>query len=514
MSEMKESQYDGGLPLRQARRQERGQIVPMLLVMMTTVFGIGGFVIDTGRLFLSYQELQASTNAAALAGGAGLTTSAAQAQSNAESFDSVSGNRNVFGNLPGVSLVTSPPAVRCISSTYLNIPCSTAGGTYNAIQVQQKVTVPMTLAKFFGASSVTLTATATASSTGAPSTPYNIALIIDTTSSMGQARSDSCTDPTNSKSYTTSIACALVGAKILLLNTAPCASDLTTCPGTATNSVDMVSLFTFPNGEASTMANDYSSGCGGPTIVTTSGKGYSFPDLSTTYAPTGTAPDYQVTTFQSTFRTSDAATALNSSSNLTEAIGQASGCAGMQTPGGLGTYYAGALVAAQDTLVAQQELTGRTGSQNAIILLSDGQANATNMYPKDLSGNTVSTTAYTYPSTIDQCQQAINVASTISATGTKIYVVAYGSPTTTSSASSGCQTDSSGPNKWIAPCTAMSKIATSAATFYVDNPSGTTSGCTSAENPETGLANIFAKISGSFTKSRLIPNGVFSDPTV
>jgi hypothetical protein len=60
----------------------------------------------------------------------------------------------------------------------------------------------------------------------------------------------------------------------------------------------------------------------------------------------------------------------------------------------------------------------------------------------------------------------------------------------------------------------MSKIATSAATFYVDNPSGTTSGCTSAENPETGLANIFAKISGSFTKSRLIPNGVFSDPTV
>jgi Flp pilus assembly protein TadG len=488
---------------------ERGQVIPILLVMMLTLFGVCGFVIDAGRLYISYQELQASTDAAALAGGFGLQTSGSTGQTYAEEFDSATGGNNVFSNLPGVTLVTSPPTVKCISYTYLPIACSTASGTYNAIQVQQTVSVPMTFARFFGAKSVQLTATSTASEYGGPSTPYNIALIIDTTASMGQSRSDSCTDPISGTSYTTSIKCALVGAKILLLNTAPCASNLSTCSGTASNSVDMISLFTFPNGEASTMGNDYSSGCGGPTITST----YSYPELGTAYAPSGTSPDYQVTSYQSTYRTSDVATTLNTSSNLTAAIGQTSGCTGLQTPGGLGTYYAGALAAAQETLVTQQALSGRSGSKNAIILLSDGQANATKMATTDVNGKSVSSTAYTYPSQINECQQAINIASTISATGTKIYVVAYGSPTTTSSASSGCEKDSSGPNAWIAPCTAMSKIATSAATFFVDDPAGTSSGCTSAQNPETGLANIFGKISYNFTNARLIPNSVFSDPT-
>jgi len=513
MSEMNDSTSGDGFLLRRKSRRERGQIIPIVLFMMITLFGVGGFVIDAGRLFLAYEELQASTDASALAGGAGLVISKTQAQTDAETFGSQSaiaaappapaypGGNNQYSNLTGVTMV-EPPAVACVSAAYL-APCG--GGTDNLIQVQQSVTVPMTFAKFFGAKSVTLTATATAASTGAPSTPYNIALIIDTTASMGQGNSDSCTDPTNNKTYSTSEACALVGAKILLLNTAPCASNLATCPGTATSSVDMISLFTFPNGQASTMANDYSNGCGGPTITST----YSYPELGTTYAPSGTQPDYQVTTYQSTYRTNDAATTLNTSSNLTEAIGQSSGCAGLQTPGGLGTYYAGALAAAQETLVTQQALTGRTGSQNAIILLSDGQANATKMATTDVNGKAVSATAYTYPSQINECQQAINIANTISTAGTKIIVVAYGSPNTTSSKNSGCETDSSGPNAWIAPCVAMSDIATSASTFYVDDPTGTNSGCTSAQNPETGLANIFSKIASTFTKPRLVPNSVF-----
>lgn len=486
---------------------ERGQIIVWaMFVMGLLLFGVAGFVIDTGRIYLAYEQLQASTDAAALAGGYGLPLSAT-AISDAEAYGSESSGKNVYPNLSNVTMAT--PTVKCISYTYVPIPCATAAGTYNVIQVQQSVTIPMTLAKFFGASSQTLTATATAQATGSLSTPYNIALIIDTTASMGSANSDSCTDPTNSEQYTTSIACALVGAKILLLNTAPCADDLTTCPGTTSNSVDMVSLFTFPNGEASTMSNDYTGSCNGPTITSS----YSFPDLNTTYAPSGTASDYQVTSFLADYRTSDSASTLNSSSDLTAAIGQKSGCAGLQTPGGLGTYYAGALAAAQDTVVAQQALAGREGSQNAIILLSDGQANATKMATKDLNGNTVSTTAYTYPSTINQCQQAINVASSIKAAGTTIYTVAYGSPSTTSSKSSGCETDSSGPNAWISPCTTMKDIASSAETFFVDNPSGTSSGCTSSENPETGLAQIFGAIAGSFSKARLIPNSVINDPT-
>jgi putative Flp pilus-assembly TadE/G-like protein len=513
MNQTNEQKSAGRSRLRCVSSHERGQILPMALLSMFTLFGFCGFVIDSGRMYLNYQQLQASTDAAAMAGGQGLPSSTT-AIANANAYSSLTGDNNVFSSLKSVAMVSGYPAVKCIVYTALPIPCAGASGTYNAIQVKQQATVPMTFAKFFGASSVTLTATATASSTGSLSIPYNIALIIDTTSSMGGGGSDSCTDPISGARGTTSIACALIGAKILMLNTAPCAGGVTTCPGTNSGSVDMISLFTFPNGEASTMKNDYTSPCSGPTVNVAAG--YSYPVFGQAYAPslTSTTQDYQVTSsYLADYRVNDATNSLNTSSNLVRAIGQVSGCAGLQTPGGLNTYYAGALVAAQDTLVTQAAASGRTGSQNAIILLTDGQANSGHMATTDVNGNPVSATASTYPSQINQCQQAMNAASTISAAGTTIYVVAYGSPNTTSNSSNGCTTDTSGTHRYIAPCAALKAIATSLSTFYADDPTGSNSGCTSAQNPETGLANIFGAIAGAFTKARLIPASVFAQGT-
>jgi hypothetical protein len=466
---------------------------------MFTLFGFCGFVIDTGRLYLNFQELQASTDAAAMAGGQGLPSST-NAIANANAYSSLTGSKNVYSNLKSVAMVSGYPAVKCVAYAKLPIPCDATVGTYNAIQVRQQATLNMTFAKFFGAPNVTLQAIATASSTGSLSIPYNIALIIDTTASMGGGGSDSCTDPTTGKTASTSIACALIGAKILMLNTAPCAGGVSTCPGTVAGSVDMISLFTFPNGQANTMANDYTSPCNGPTITST----YSYPDFNatwgTTYAPTGTAADYQVTPYLADYRVNDAASTLNTSSNLVKAIGQASGCAGLQTPGGLSTFYAGALVAAQDTLT---QVSGRTGAQNAIIILSDGAANATKMATTTVSGKTnVATSGATYPSKVSQCQQAVNVANTITAAGTTIYSVAYGSSTSTSD----CTTDGGK----ISPCSAMQQIASNPSTFFADDPAGTSSGCAHTQNPETGLAQIFGAIAGSFTKARLIPASVFS----
>jgi hypothetical protein len=492
-------QKSAGRPrLRCVSSHERGQILPMALLSMFTLFGFCGFVIDTGRLYLNYQQLQASTDAAALAGGQGLPSSTS-AIANANTYSSLTGDNNVFSNLKSVAMVSGYPAVKCVVFSKLPIPCD-GSTTYNAIQVRQQATVYMTLAQFFGAKSVTLQAIATASSTGSLSTPYNIALIIDTTASMGGNGSDSCTDPTTGAAGRTSIACALIGAKILMLNTAPCAGGVSPCPGTASGSVDMISLFTFPNGEANTMANDYTSPCNGPTITST----YSYPDFNatwgTTYAPTGTAADYQVTPYLADYRVNDATSTLNSSSNLVKAIGDASGCSGLQTPGGLSTFYAGALVAAQDTLT---QVSGRTGAQNAIIILSDGAANATKMATTTVSGKTaVATSGSTYPSKVGQCQQAVNVANAITAAGTIIYSVAYGSSTSTSA----CSTDGGS----ISPCTAMQKIASNPSTFFADDPAGVSSGCPHTQNPETGLAQIFGAIAGSFTKARLIPTSVFA----
>jgi hypothetical protein len=159
--------------------------------------------------------------------------------------------------------------------------------------------------------------------------------------------------------------------------------------------------------------------------------------------------------------------------------------------------------------LAEQAQTGRANSQNAIVLLSDGAANAnsTEIGTKDVNGNKVSTTASTYPSTINQCQQAIyaaNLATNLTNNGTTVYTVAYGA-----SSSSGCTTDSSGSLKNIAPCTALLDMASSPADFFSDyTAKGGDSSCTSAYEPATGLATIFNEIYYNTTRARLIPNGI------
>ena len=80
--------------------------------------------------------------------------------------------------------------------------------------------------------------------------------------------------------------------------------------------------------------------------------------------------------------------ALNNASNLVKAVGGATGCASLTAVGGVGTYYAGAISAAQAALPSN-------GNQNVIILVSDG----------DASSNKMGTL-----NTKQQCQQAVTAA--------------------------------------------------------------------------------------------------------
>ncbi len=134
-----------GTQRRRVPHRERGQILYMTALAMTTIFGFAGFVIDTARMYLSYQQLQATTDAAALAGAQGLPNGTL-AQTIATKYSAQSGDNNASTILNGATLVATP-AVSCVSS--LPIPCG--GGTDNAIQVKQQVKVNMTLAQFFGA---------------------------------------------------------------------------------------------------------------------------------------------------------------------------------------------------------------------------------------------------------------------------------------------------------------------------------------------------------------------------
>ena len=465
---------------------ESGQALPFMALLMVVVIGAGGVSLDLGRAFVCYRELQASTDAAALAGAYNLALSTATSttvKAAASSFSSVSGGANAKSNLSGATISTSLKCLTTIANQ--GVLCSASPTGDNATQVTQTATVPayfIGVLSMFGvksARSLTISVTSTAAMRGASNEQYNVAIVIDTTSSMGNSDTDaSC--------GTTRIKCALAGAETLLSALSPCTASSTSSSCTP---FDQVSLFTFPNVQANTASKDTTCPTSNPTILS-----YSTPTPGATWsAPTGTAATYQITGYLSNYSsTNTSGGALNTTSPLVIATGGKSGCSGMQTPGGDGTYYAGVIYAAQSSLVAAK--AANPGSLNAMIILSDGDASSTKITGGTHAGNV-------YGSLDDQCQQAITAAKAASTAGTTVYSIAYGA------ASSGCSTDTSGPLKGLSPCTALMDMATAAANFYSDATASQNKGqCTSTANPSLSLTNIFKQVATSFTVARLIPN--------
>jgi hypothetical protein len=467
--------------LRRAHKDPRGQVIPIVLVMVVMFCAFIAIVIDVGRVYVCYRELQISSDAAALAGGALLPDGTA-AIAAATLYSGVAGNKNARANLPNVTMVSGYPKVKCLTTlTSQGIAC-VAPANANSIQVKQQVSVPMTFARLFGLSSVSLTATATAAMRGAARVPYNVAIVVDSTASMNSMDSGSnCSN--------TRVHCALDGVRVLLGALSPCGASQATCVslggGQVQNPVDQVSLFTFPAVTSATVSNEYDCS-GSPTI-----RPYPLPAPGSTPAAD---PTYQIVDFSSDYRTSDTAASLNTNSHLTAAAGGRAGCNGLRAIGGQNTYYPGVIYAAQSLLLAEQ--AANPGSESALIILGDGDANATSANLPGASTASTGPTAGLYPSTRKQCHQAVTAAQAATASGIKVYTVAYGAT------SSGCSTD---PNPHITPCQTMQQMASSAASFYTDYTSSS-NGCISAAQPTTNLNQIFTAIAGDMTVARLIPD--------
>ena len=479
-------------------KDESGQALVVVSFAMIVMFGFAGLVIDFGRVYIAYHQLQSSTDAAAMAGAEQLPNSTAVSM--ATTFSATGANNNHYTNLPNVTFPTGYPQVKCLAALTAQGESCIAPGNGNAVQVVQQVTVKLYFGGLFGMPSFTMSSKATAAMRGANSTPYNVAIIIDSTASMGSNTDSSCGGITRIK-------CALNGVQTLLQNMSPCAASYSSCVFTnnvATNAVDTVSLFTFPN--------VYASQAGGSTTTPTIGQlcngygsgtlpVYTFPSTTaTTYTnlnsatPTATAT-YMVTPFWSDYRTSDLSGSLNTASYLVQDAGGKSGCSGMTTPGGDGTYYAGAIYAAQAELVHQASL--RSGSQNVIIFLSDGDAQSTKF---QTAAPGFSTTSGTYPSSKNQCAQAVTAAKAATAAGTTVYTVAYGAATTgTCSTDTGTYAGSS--------CAALRDMASTLASFYSADYNSS-NGCQSQAQPTSNLNQIFTSIANDFTQSRLIPDNV------
>jgi len=493
--------------LRRALEDESGGVLVLMAVLMVGLLGMGAIVIDVGDVYYSYNKLVISTNAAALAGAQGLpsnTSTTNQAVTNATLYSSQTGNLNAYGNL---NVTSATYTLGCVTTSVgASIPCVATGvgtNTANAIQVKQTASVSTYFAKMFGTSSVTLTATATALMRGAATSPFNVAIIVDTTNSMTGTADTNCGGVSR-------LQCALNGVQTLLQSLSPCAA--TGCGSLSSqnyaNPIDRIGLFSFPNFTTTTASNQYGCSSTSPTAHV-----YTFPtagasSLSTMPYTSGSTVQmtYQdlyglgdTNGFVSDYRTSDSSTSLSSSSDLVEAVGGKSGCTAMGGPGGEGTYYAGVIYAAQAALTA--EATAHPGSQNVMILVSDGAAtSSSSQMATGTQSTTVATNGGTYPSYVNECAQAVTAATYATNHGTTVYAVAYGSPST------GCTTDT---GSYTSPCYTMSKIASSAATFYSDdNQSGTTSNCPAGKSVSS-LNNIFTQIAGNLTVARLIPNSIF-----
>jgi Flp pilus assembly protein TadG len=469
--------------------------------MGTILLGIAGVVLDLGRAYTGYRQLQSAADAAALAGAQNLKY--ANASTIAISFSANTGAANAQHSFTSSMMLPGYPKFECLNSIKsMGVACI-APNNANAIQVIEQATIPTFFSEVFGIGQMTLTATSTAAVVGARAAPMNIAVVIDTTASMATV---------DSNCGNTRLNCALNGVQILLGGLSPCSPAAGTCTvsnGVAAGALDQVSVFTFPNVTVGTVANDYNCSGSNPTIVP-----YVLPTFNAaTYAPAGAGTGtYQVTSFLSDYRTSDTASSLNSTSNLAMTVGagikNGRNCAGMSDPGGDGTYYAGAIYAAQSALMGQFTAEGGANAvpvpQNIMIILSDGEANASAAKMNSAS-NAAWNNSGNYPSAIDQCQQAVAAANYAKSKGTTVYAIGYGSE------SSGCTTDSTnatGVNQAnITPCQVMSEMASGPSYFYSDyNQSGSSSTCTSTGTSVTSLNDIFTAITNDLLLVRLIPN--------
>jgi len=504
--------------LRRAVKEELGQSAVMVALTITSIMALAGASVEVGHIYYAYKLLVASTNAATLAGAQVMPdTTAAAANVNKYSSATVNGVAG-YNASPMLQNAAVTPSFLCLSkvSTSFGIACLTstgATGGYNAMKVTQTASVPLWFGGLIGVRTMNIAAVSTASIKGGTNTPWNIAIILDTTQSM--SKSDGGTQCPGSRE-----SCALQGVRYLLSDLYPCAIGQTCTSGSAY--VDTVSLFTFPALQTNTQKYDYCSGSGSVSI-----SDYIVPALPTTASYQ--LPIGNMNGFSNDYRVNDLpSTGLNTTSNVVKAAGGASGCSGIQAPGGAGTFYAQTIYAVQTALLAQQ--SANPGSQDAMIILTDGDASASATYTVSKGVTTFSSssqmqpssagalngissnnpTSYTYPSAVGECGQAVVAAKAAATAGTSVYTIGYGAST------SGCSTDKTysasvttnggtwGPGG--SPCQALAAMASKQSNFYSDNGSGCKATAPSNANI-TQLTAIFTAITHNFTNARLIPNG-------
>ncbi len=176
---------------RRSLRQEKGQVVIIFVLLLAGLLAIAGLVVDVGNAYRVHRALQASADAAALAGGQSLPDATA-AVSVARLYGASPTGRNKLKNVNAIESINA----KCLTS----IPgCSPV----NAIAVEESADVKNVFLRLVGYNSFHMKARATACSPCGVR-PVDIVMVLDRTGSMCQnsaGQTDpACTDLNNAKS--------------------------------------------------------------------------------------------------------------------------------------------------------------------------------------------------------------------------------------------------------------------------------------------------------------------------
>jgi putative Flp pilus-assembly TadE/G-like protein len=145
--------HPAGMGSLRSKQGDRGQVVVLLVLVLVVLLGIAALTIDLGRAYYAKRSLQASADAAALAGAQGLPNSAS-AQSLARQYSGSPGAKNERLNVPNVATSVT---VKCVSSVST---CSTA----NTVVVSERSQVGSIFARVLGIRSFDIGAKSTACS--------------------------------------------------------------------------------------------------------------------------------------------------------------------------------------------------------------------------------------------------------------------------------------------------------------------------------------------------------------
>ena len=298
-------------------RNEAGQTLPMILMFMVCILLFAGLVIDLGQAYRTRIQLQASADAASLAGAARFPD-AATASTTAYQYSARTGSKNA---IPGVPSVNVAVETKC-SKTLPN--CVGA----NTVVVDETAQVPTTFLGLVGIKSIPIKVHATACSP-CNAVPLDVMFVLDRTGSMcedSNGNSDpNCTDLANARS----------GMMAFL--------------GEMDSSIDQVGLTVFPPAASSS-------------------KKCSTPSSTNNYAYNSTSAPYVIVPLSNDYKSPGPTGVINSASNLVSTIN----C----VKGGGGTAYATAIDKARTEL----ETHGRSNAWKVIIFLSDGAANTSPSY--------------------------------------------------------------------------------------------------------------------------------------